>query len=674
MVRTFRVLGLLTTGLLTVNEAAFAQVVFNPANGHYYEFVATPPEIKWTEARAAAERRTLRATNGKLLRGYLATITSAEEDQFLYTHFGHIPNIWVGASDAAVENEWRWVTGPEGRADGGKGLLFWLGGVDGIPIGYAAWAPGEPNQFDDEVVGSEDYMDWNHDMAGWNDSPNQPYPSREGHQTSGYLVEYGDTVHHVRASCFPPPRGLRAWWPGDGDASDIAGGNHGTVQGGATFTSGMVQQGFSLDGIGAYVSIPDSSAWTLGAEDFTIDLWVKFNSVPGRAAFVGHDEGGGETNKWIFWYDPEGHRDPGGPALRFHVNSPSLGPLDPVVYPWEPNTGQWYHVAVTRRGSSYSLYMDGRRVITETDANAIPDAEAPLTIGQSEDNFFFAGQIDEVEIYDRALSPGEIRAIFQAGSAGKCRVLRACFPPPPGLTGWWAGDGHSLDIIGQNHGILGGGTAFAAGKVGQAFSFDGVDDFVDVPDSAALDAITTGITVDAWINPQLPEIGPAWIIARRDPLVSEGFSVLLSIDGEIAVNLRTTTSPSISGSVFVSEPGIVQFNGEWQHIAVTADTTTGKLVAYANGSPVPLRATFGPSTLSGQLQNVDRLFIGRRQSSDTVEGAVGSGHYKGLIDEVEIFKRALSPGEIRAIFQAGSAGKCKHRVPGADRKREAEGG
>src|SRR3990172_853551 len=75
MVRTFRVLGLLTTGLLTVNEAAFAQVVFNPANSHYYEFVATPPEIKWTEARAAAERRTLRATNGKLLPGYLPTIT-----------------------------------------------------------------------------------------------------------------------------------------------------------------------------------------------------------------------------------------------------------------------------------------------------------------------------------------------------------------------------------------------------------------------------------------------------------------------------------------------------------------------------------------------------------------------------------------------------------------------
>ena len=62
-------------------------------------------------------------------------------------------------------------------------------------------------------------------------------------------------------------------------------------------------------------------------------------------------------------------------------------------------------------------------MITETDANPIPDAEAELSIGQSEFQYYFNGQIDEVEIYDRALSPRQIRAIFEAGSAGKCKKL-----------------------------------------------------------------------------------------------------------------------------------------------------------------------------------------------------------------------------------------------------------
>ena len=143
--------------------------------------------------------------------------------------------------------------------------------------------------------------------------------------------------------------------------------------------------------------------------------------MPPRAPFVDHNEGAGGTKKWIFWYDDSGHRLPEDPALRFHINSSTLGALDPVVSPWNPNTGRWYHVAITRSGSNYSLYIDGAHVITEVDFNTIPDAETPLFIGQSELNYFFNGLIDEVEIFNRALSASEIQALYDAGSAGKCK-------------------------------------------------------------------------------------------------------------------------------------------------------------------------------------------------------------------------------------------------------------
>jgi hypothetical protein len=220
--------------------------------------------------------------------------------------------------------------------------------------------------------------------------------------------------------CVQPPAGLVSWWPGDGNAQDIVGSNDGVLQNDVTFADGKVGQAFSFNGVNAFVEVPDNAFWTFGDDPFTIDLWVNFREVPNRASLVDHNEGGGPTNKWAFWFDSIGHGIP-GPALRFHINSPSLGALDPVIAPWSPNTGQWYHVAVTRNGSTYTLYIDGIQVATNTDTNTIPDAAVPLTIGQSENGYFFNGLIDEVEIYNRALSAADIAAIFDAGSAGKCQ-------------------------------------------------------------------------------------------------------------------------------------------------------------------------------------------------------------------------------------------------------------
>ena len=222
-----------------------------------------------------------------------------------------------------------------------------------------------------------------------------------------------NAVNDAPAACVPPPADLVSWWPADGDPTDIAGGRDGTLVGGAGFAPGQVAEAFSFSG-GGYVSVPDDPVWTLGTNAFTIDLWVRFNSLSGRDPFIAHDEGGFSLKKWIFWYDAFGHR------------GPSLGPLDPVVYSWNPVVGRWYHVAVTRSGSTYTLYIDGVAVISEADARSIPDPNAPLTIGRAE-ALFLNGLVDEVEIHNRALTAAEIQAIFAAGSAGKCKV--ATGPP-----------------------------------------------------------------------------------------------------------------------------------------------------------------------------------------------------------------------------------------------------
>lgn len=221
-------------------------------------------------------------------------------------------------------------------------------------------------------------------------------------------------------ACVPRPLGLLAWYPGDNSAVDLVGGRNGTAEGGAGFAPARVDQGFLLPP-GSRIVVPDDPVWTLGDKPFTYEAWVNFESLEQRTPIIGHDEGAGERNKWILWYDAVGHRSPFGPALRFHVNSPVVPPLDPIVYPWEPEPHRWYHVAITRDGNTYALYIDGVRVITEVDSHTIPDPEAPLTIGEAE-GFSFHGLIDEVGFYGRALSAKEIEDIFLAGSAGKCKT------------------------------------------------------------------------------------------------------------------------------------------------------------------------------------------------------------------------------------------------------------
>ena len=141
---------------------------YNPANGHYYEYVSAPG-MTWADAKAAAESRELFG-----LKGYLATVTSAEENAFITPKLGG--DGWMGASDAAIEGQWRWVTGPE------AGTLFWTGTGSGSSVdgNYENWGDGEPNN-----AGEEDYAHFISSNGKWND-----YAFNNG-AISGYIVEYG---------------------------------------------------------------------------------------------------------------------------------------------------------------------------------------------------------------------------------------------------------------------------------------------------------------------------------------------------------------------------------------------------------------------------------------------------------------------------------------------------
>jgi len=234
-------------------------------------------------------------------------------------------------------------------------------------------------------------------------------------------------------TCIPPPSGIVAWWPfdetGGSTAQDIVGSHPGIYVGEPEHGLGKVDGAIRLNGA-EYIQVEDSDFWAFGSTDFTVELWANL-SADGDAVFVGNDECGGPCNKWFFGY----YWGFGNCGLNFTLNGPLLGDrFLACTNTWQTKT-EWHHYAASRSGSTYTLYIDGNSVSSEENNEAIPDPAAPLTIGQAEGLGWINGFIDEMSIYRRALTADEIRAIFEAGSAGKCKTTTSVTPSQAANTG-----------------------------------------------------------------------------------------------------------------------------------------------------------------------------------------------------------------------------------------------
>jgi hypothetical protein len=222
-----------------------------------------------------------------------------------------------------------------------------------------------------------------------------------------------------------------------------------------------------------------------------------------------------------------------------------------------------------------------------------------------------------------------------------------CVQPPAGLVSWWPGDGNADDIIGSNDGALQGGTTFAPGMVGQAFSLDGVDDSIRVPNHPSLNP-ARALTIEAWIHSASTE-GARDIVSKWNDDTGE-WSYIFK-DHNDSDKLRIELSESIHNDLADLEGSTSIPLGTWVHVATTYDAGEGTVRLYFNGIEDAFLA-IGPGRF------IDSSL------TDLLIGAVFTGggifeNFAGLIDEVTIYNRALSAQEIQAIFNAGSAGKCK---------------
>ena len=225
-----------------------------------------------------------------------------------------------------------------------------------------------------------------------------------------FVVVWGMAgVLPARADYSPPSAGLVAWWRANGDATDSSGtGHNGVLGGGMGFTTGVYGQAFSSSA-GKRVFVPDSTAFyltslTIGAwanpSDFGYNILTRGDNRSGLDPYnLGMDQANGKCSFGI--YD-------------------STGALALLETPAAMAFSQWHQYTATLDGAPHDMriYVDGilaaERTTTLTPIQALDLSQVPgIGIGNTPNIYDFPwnGGLDEVVLYNRALSPGEVASL-----------------------------------------------------------------------------------------------------------------------------------------------------------------------------------------------------------------------------------------------------------------------
>ncbi len=477
--------------------------------------------------------------------------------------------------------------------------------------------------------------------------------------------------------CLPPPANLVAWWRGESNTWDQAGYAHAAAAGSnpLPYTDGKV--GTALYCRYGYYAVAAGVAPNLGTNaGLTVEGWIRPESWSSL---------GNPILEWsLGTSSPTGFgvalglvTTNGGFALRANLRD-SLGIAHLLVaQPQGITNGVWSHIALTygKASGQARLFVNGALVADANVGTLNLRTQGRLLLGggtslTSVSPYLipFNGAVDELSLYSRVLEPAEVQALVAASVSGKCAPVSACILPPTDLVAWWRAESNTLDSAGLNFARSDGkgnfgetlSVGYQPGVVGAAFSFPSHynssynSSLLYVPADPDLDVgARDGMTLEGWfLVSEFANQPGNWFASAS--LASWNDESLNGIGSSLHIlkystNLATPTfyfggatfpSPILRGTNVTVPPG------QWNHIAVTYDKVTGRAVMYLNG------AVAGQTNV-GTLRpwTIGHLMFGDRTSSSA------SGHTTGL-DEISLFSRALTATEVRAIFRAGTAGKC----------------
>lgn len=241
--------------------------------------------------------------------------------------------------------------------------------------------------------------------------------------------------------CDPVPSGIVAWWQAESNSLDFVAGNNGTLVNGTGFGPGEIETAFSLNGINNYVLANPSAPANLDVgqgEGLTFEEWINPNTVSAEEILLEYERALGTGNGSDVGIGMAIHADSGG-ILYANLTDTGGGAHEFTSPPNLLVPGVWQHVAMTYDKASglAVFYINGSLVTVANLGNFTPQTGFTNVLLGARTTFHsvsspssaYSGKLDEISLYDRALSSNEIAAIYLAGSAGKCFT-----PTPPEIT------------------------------------------------------------------------------------------------------------------------------------------------------------------------------------------------------------------------------------------------
>ncbi len=406
------------------------------------------------------------------------------------------------------------------------------------------------------------------------------------------------------------PTDLTARWSMDEPEAyllqDVSGfDRHGVIYGAAPTDGGVYNRALDFNGDGNYVDLPHSLADYANGQ-FTVMMWINLSdSRDENYIFIA-----GDNHPGIF-LDSENKV---GFRYKKGMNSvPRIGEYEGFWSESVPS-GQWVHVACSWNGSAYKGYVNGQLV------GAIQllsfDLTGEMLIGKSTSSpdTSFQGLIDDARIYERALSEAEIHEIA-------------------GLVGYWKFDEFEGDEAEdsspfERHGTVNGAARNTQGLHNYALDFSDDGAHVLAPNDMG-DYVSDHFTVMAWMKLLENQNKIDYIFHAHDD--KPGIS--LNWENKICFSYKEAPDkePLLGEDSDIEGP--VQPVGVWRHVACTWNGTT--YTGYVNGEAI------GSIDLP-YFQLGERIFIGK-SDGDAIRS------FEGLIDDVRIYRRALTKGEIKKI-------------------------
>jgi len=418
-------------------------------------------------------------------------------------------------------------------------------------------------------------------------------------------------------------------------------------------TDGVIGQGVIFDGTNDSVSAPINLS---GTNKATLSFWMKWNSFANDDKF-GIEYTNNFNNKNGFAVAPNSSNH-----SKFGVYASGTGSIYNGGEFARPSAGVWHHYVVTfdrTTGTAMGVtaYVDGvGQSITQYNSSNLNssnfDNASLYLMSRGNSSLFGSGNLDDVRIYNRAISASEIKRLYNIGAPSKIGKTQSAGSLSSGLVGHWTFDGKDTnwtsatagtvtDKSGQgNTGTLTSmnqATSPTDGVIGQGMNFDGSDDKVSTNQTVSG---LSAFSVSTWVklNAYPPVQNSHAIVLNWNNAAVHSFSMYVNGGGQplgrVVFSIRNYLN-SDAGALYASALN----DTNWHHIVGVYDGTNA--VIYRDGVAGTPQAHPGPMQTTSL-----KTYIG-----GTSNGSMSS--FPGVIDDVRTYNRAISASEIKRLYTMG---------------------